>query len=720
MSNSRDESLEYHLRDGAWLRRFVATLVPAQDVDDVVQSTWLAAWRDLQVVRNMRQWLRGTAANLARMRHRREVRRTRALPRLQQNEAGPAIDEVVGELEVQRLVSEALLELPEPTRTIVVLRYQHEWSPAAIGEQVGLTPEAVRQRLHRGRECVRERLRRHFGDDWRGCLVVLVPGWLHRPFAASVGLTMTVLSMASLVLLASTLAFSATGAGTPDLATIAPREVTTMVATADRAGDATRLAAAGSTEERIAAALPQDPRPQPATKPIPLRGRFVAAEDGTPLVGKVSFSGSGPTLRGTIATAADGTFVIDDPAPGAMCIFHAEGRCQRWHTIERAGKRELGDIPMLLGYRVRGVVVDDRGLPVPKILIAFPFDGEFPNHGRISSSCRTANDGTFTATGLLPEGAVEPSSESPGFELVDAQVDVLPREQPTFVTLVAARLPGIRGVCFDSGGAPVAGVDLRALETSDHPLASFLDCGSCRSEADGSFELFRRRGDSATVSIDSGVFAAHEVNASSPPVAWGTSGLRLVVAPRVPLLVQLVEQGTTNPVAARAVLARKMGLAEVSTVQEMPAGRLTEQGLAAGTRLEIWPDDPLLLPVDLEVDESLRGRAEVRIEAERLRPFALELTNAAGVPVQAECDVLLRCGATEGAPVTDGRIGQRVHGGASPRRIAKCTTDRDGKATLHAPLGPHDLVLAVNTASGVKWLPVQLPSGSAALRLTLP
>lgn len=154
--NDPERDLDELLRDGTWLRRFVGTLVARQDVDDIVQATRLAALQTTTpAATELRHWLFGIGRNLARMLHRSRSRASRALTQLPRGGEAPSAAAMVEGLEVQRAVSEALLALPEPTRTILVLRYQHDLGPAAIATRVGLQEAAVRQRLHRGREQVR-------------------------------------------------------------------------------------------------------------------------------------------------------------------------------------------------------------------------------------------------------------------------------------------------------------------------------------------------------------------------------------------------------------------------------------------------------------------------------------------------------------------------------------------------------------------------------------
>ena len=54
-----------------------------------------------------------------------------------------------------------LAGLPGPLREVFVLRDLEDWSTEAIAERTGQTPATVRQRLHRARLQVQDRLRAH-------------------------------------------------------------------------------------------------------------------------------------------------------------------------------------------------------------------------------------------------------------------------------------------------------------------------------------------------------------------------------------------------------------------------------------------------------------------------------------------------------------------------------------------------------------------------------
>jgi hypothetical protein len=85
---------------------------------------------------------------------------------------------VEGASELERLqlhhqVAGAVLELEEPFRTAVVLRYQQELSYEEIGVRLGVDPVTVRKRVSRGIARLRARLRDRLSDpSWRRTLCV--------------------------------------------------------------------------------------------------------------------------------------------------------------------------------------------------------------------------------------------------------------------------------------------------------------------------------------------------------------------------------------------------------------------------------------------------------------------------------------------------------------------------------------------------------------------
>ena len=73
-------------------------------------------------------------------------------------DAAPAPDEAAATAEEAALVRASLAKLPETYRLPLVLYYREGQSVRAVAETLGLSEDAVKQRLARGREMLRDRM----------------------------------------------------------------------------------------------------------------------------------------------------------------------------------------------------------------------------------------------------------------------------------------------------------------------------------------------------------------------------------------------------------------------------------------------------------------------------------------------------------------------------------------------------------------------------------
>ena len=137
-------------------------LVVSGDVDvatEAAQAAWVVAWRrlgDLREPSSLRPWLMSIAANEARQqirsRGRRKVREVAVV-----DEGTPSADASI----VERIdLGNALATLDPRDRELLALRYLAGLDSAEIGRAVGMRATAVRVRLTRARE----RLRQELGD----------------------------------------------------------------------------------------------------------------------------------------------------------------------------------------------------------------------------------------------------------------------------------------------------------------------------------------------------------------------------------------------------------------------------------------------------------------------------------------------------------------------------------------------------------------------------
>ena len=149
-----------------------AALGDADRAGDVAQEAFVRAWErlgDLNEPARFGPWLCGIARNLAT-----DVRRRlRLAPKSETDVAGSGAgggefnvpdrlgSDPVEELDRKerlRLVTAALDELDEATRTVMVMRYYDDRSSKEIGELLVLSPAAVDMRLSRARQQLRQKL----------------------------------------------------------------------------------------------------------------------------------------------------------------------------------------------------------------------------------------------------------------------------------------------------------------------------------------------------------------------------------------------------------------------------------------------------------------------------------------------------------------------------------------------------------------------------------
>lgn len=727
--NDAEPDLTRLLQDGAWLRRFVRTLVPAQEVDDVVQTTALAALQQKAPVEHPRGWLRGIAANFARMVHRRQHRHARALANVPHTAASAPTADLVAGLEVQQAISEALLALPEPTRTILVLRYQEQLDCAAIAARVGLQEAAVRQRLHRGREMVRSRLQQRFGRDWRTCGAVLAFAGRPRELAP------TAMAASTKFAAAFVLVGGLTGAGwastrlpEPGLPTSAPASSLAIAAM-----QASPLPSVDMVSERtLVADVVQDPVKAIPASPITVRGRLVAAEDGRALTGvsltpdfrfRSEDAKQGEPKPEALTTDADGRFTVQCPSTAISVEvgFRAKDRCSRWYEASPPHTIDLGDIPLTNGGTLRGVLLDEAGRPMEGVWLGLPIDGGFPTARKISFPAKTAADGSFSWKAPAPPGKLEVMCDSPGVTLLESTANIVAGTANAAV-LRGRRLTAIRGVVFGVDGAPVAGVELEAIDPTAKNQTRC--CGMARSAADGSFELFRREEGPDAVALRTHLIrGAHDLTTEPIRCAFGDSGIRVVVTPRIPVRLQVIDQDTKAPIERfywGADRMRHNGACCIGgSVAFLEGGRLVFEGLAADVRIRLCAPDPMLAPVHLVVTESMRTATSIPVELPRLRSFPLELIDARGHAVTTEFHVVDRCGASQPELWSDPHAGMNCTT-STAFLVSSATTDATGRATLLAPDDRRDLVVALKRNGRDVWLPLILPKAGQPIRLVVP
>lgn len=126
------------------------------DADDLLQDTWMRVARGARgfdAARQVRPWLYGIAANLARDLHRRRAVRLRAA-----REGGVTASEPQATVRtVERIdMRERLARLPERLREVLVLRYFDGLDEAEMAVALGIPRGTVKSRLHGALRALRQ------------------------------------------------------------------------------------------------------------------------------------------------------------------------------------------------------------------------------------------------------------------------------------------------------------------------------------------------------------------------------------------------------------------------------------------------------------------------------------------------------------------------------------------------------------------------------------
>jgi RNA polymerase sigma-70 factor, ECF subfamily len=144
----------------------------AYEAEDMAQEAFIRAYVNIErynVNRKFSTWLYRIATNLCidRLRKKKpdyyldaEVAGTEGLTLYSQiASTGVTPDEEVSKMEIQSIIQQEILKLPEKYRSVIVLRYIDELSLNEISEILSLPLGTVKTRIHRGREALRKQLR---------------------------------------------------------------------------------------------------------------------------------------------------------------------------------------------------------------------------------------------------------------------------------------------------------------------------------------------------------------------------------------------------------------------------------------------------------------------------------------------------------------------------------------------------------------------------------
>lgn len=140
--------------------------------EDIAQEAFLSAWQNLRKLNNAASflpWLRQITRNLARDHLRSQYRRAppggdveSLIASVADPHPGPA--EQLGDAQDHAIAAAVIDSLPEESREVLLLYYREGQSSRQVAGLLGLQDAAVRKRLSRARERVREELLQRLGE----------------------------------------------------------------------------------------------------------------------------------------------------------------------------------------------------------------------------------------------------------------------------------------------------------------------------------------------------------------------------------------------------------------------------------------------------------------------------------------------------------------------------------------------------------------------------
>lgn len=148
--------------------------------EDIAQDVFISVWKDLPTLKDsnkFRSWLKTITHNKTCT----HIRKGNTQPKCSNVDMGQvaAKPNKSTDLEENASIWQTLESLPAKYREVMVLYYRHEKSAKQVAALLEITPDAVRQRLSRGREMLRVRME----DKLEAGLRSSAPG---KKFTASV------------------------------------------------------------------------------------------------------------------------------------------------------------------------------------------------------------------------------------------------------------------------------------------------------------------------------------------------------------------------------------------------------------------------------------------------------------------------------------------------------------------------------------------------------
>jgi RNA polymerase sigma-70 factor (ECF subfamily) len=160
-----NETESLYRRFALRLRAYVAAHgLGQEDAKDVVQEAFLRLMTEGEHIRSAEGWLFAVARNLA-IERLRKLKREARLAQDLAFRSPPSTADRAAQIEACGLYYRVVEELPEPQRTVFVLRHREGLTYREIADRLGIPENTVASRLRRARHRVTRQLRQWRLDD---------------------------------------------------------------------------------------------------------------------------------------------------------------------------------------------------------------------------------------------------------------------------------------------------------------------------------------------------------------------------------------------------------------------------------------------------------------------------------------------------------------------------------------------------------------------------
>lgn len=562
-------TLDDTLTQTEWVRRLARSLVSDADADDLAQDALEASLSAPGPV--SKGWLAGVLKNLAAFRHRSTSRRVRREASVPDVEPAPTPVEVLERLELQRLLTTLVAELPEPTRVVLYLRYFEGLDATAIGARLDLPPGTVRWRLKQGVDELRAQLDEREGgrERWSALLLPLAQAdgsSLHLTTGALLMKLKHLVALAAAIILFFAGALFLWKSDAPP-----PAPVATPTPSAPTLALRATLPPAAEDVERAAGAVPTW-LAQPGAPARRVAGHVTL--DGKPIAGAVVTlsmdeqpTSTPPQER---VTAADGTFDFGFQRPVAVGV----GASLPGHPAvavevdlrdpEAAPKPETLELALTSGCpaQLKGRVLDSGAGPVV---------GARVHPGRTAGVASDAN-GAYEL--CLPLGESNLLVEAAGYGAMTLRVQLNGSMLRDIVLTPEATL---HGIVVDTANAPVA--DAIVTASARMFQSDGMRSGVAHTDASGKFTMQVSPGDYRVSAVAAGS-ARSPIQVVSALVDGPGREVRLVVVGGV--RVRGIVMSGSKPVSGARVTAHTVSTGRAVDAFSQADGRFVLDGVPEG------------------------------------------------------------------------------------------------------------------------------------------